>query len=104
MSFFTRKPTNTERQYPQGEIAITDGDVRRRLDFLKVTPTDLGVIRVWEEACRMACDPMIDEFYKHIAGTRETQAIIDKHTSVDRQRPLITRYVLAMFSGRLDDK
>jgi len=104
MSFFTRKPTSTERQYPQGEIAITDGDVRRRLDFLQVTPTDLGVIRVWEEACKAACDRMIDEFYKHIAGTRETQAIIDKHTSVDRQRPLVTRYVLAMFSGRLDDK
>jgi methyl-accepting chemotaxis protein len=103
MSFFTRKPTNAERLYPMGEIAITDGDVRRRLEFLQVTPTDLGVIRVWEEACKAACNPMIDEFYKHIAGTKETQAIIDRHTSVDRQRPLVTRYVLAMFSGKLDD-
>ncbi|MBL0937998.1 MAG: hypothetical protein IBJ03_03830 [Gemmatimonadaceae bacterium] len=104
MSFFRRSTDRAERSYPAGEVVVTDSDVRRRLDFLQVTPTDLGVIQVWESTCKAACDTMIDAFYRHIGGTRETQGIIDRHTTVDRQRPLVTRYVLAMFTGKIDDK
>lgn len=101
-SRFKGKPP-AERAYPVGQLTVTDPDIRRRIDFLRVTAADLGVIRAWEEACRAACDPMIDEFYQFIARTRDTQAIIEQHTTVDRQRPLVTRYVLGMFSGVLDD-
>jgi methyl-accepting chemotaxis protein len=101
---FGRKAPAAERAYPDGQLAVTDPEVRKRLDFLQVTPKDLGVIQVWESTCKAACDPMIDEFYKHISKTRETQAIIEKHTSVERQRPLVTRYLLAMFTGTIDDK
>lgn len=93
----------TRPAFAPGEIDVTDPKVRERLAFLQVTTRDLGVIRVWESVCRNACDPMIDAFYGHIAGTRETQAIVEKHTTVERQRPLVTKYVLAMFSGRIDD-
>lgn len=101
---FGRSIPPAERTYADGHIAVTDPEVRTRLDFLQVTAQDLGVIRTWESQCKAACDPMIDAFYKHIARTRETQAIIEKHTSVDRQRPLVTRYVLAMFTGTIDDQ
>ena len=104
LKFFGRTPAPaTERTYSPGSISVTDPDVRTRLEFLQVTAHDLGVIRSWESVCKAACDGMIDEFYKHINHTPETQAIIAKHTSVDRQRPLVTRYVLAMFTGSIDD-
>jgi methyl-accepting chemotaxis protein len=101
---FTRKTEPAERSYPAGRLAVTDPDVRKRFDFLQVTPTDLGVIQSWEPQCRAACDAMIDDFYAHIAKTREVQSIIEKHTSVERQRPLVTRYLLAMFTGTIDDQ
>ena len=104
LNLFGRKPTTVERSYPKGNVAVTDPDVRRRLDFLQVTADDLGVIQSWESVCKAACNPMIDDFYGHISRTRETQAIIDKHTTVERQRPMVTRYVLAMFTGTMDDK
>jgi methyl-accepting chemotaxis protein len=101
-AMFGRKP-QAERAHTAGQLTVTDAAVRTRIDFLHVTADDLGVIRAWEAECKAACDAMIDEFYAHIAKTRETAAIIAKHTTVDRQRPLVTRYVLGMFSGSLDD-
>ena len=104
MSWFRSAATkNAERSYPLGRIDVSDPDVLQRLAFLKLTNADLGVVQTWEPVCRAACNAMIDDFYAHIAGTRATQAILDRHTSVDRQRPLITRYLLAMFGGVVDD-
>jgi methyl-accepting chemotaxis protein len=101
--FRRQRAEDAERAYLPGAITVTDPDVQARVRFLQVTAADLGVIRSWEPVCRNACDPMIDAFYRHIAQTRETQAIVDRHTTVDRQRPLVTKYVLAMFGGMIDD-
>jgi methyl-accepting chemotaxis protein len=92
-----------ERSYPRGTITVTDPDVKRRLAFLQITEDDLGVIRVWETVCRDAAPAMIDAFYGHILQTRETAAILNAHSTVDRQRPLVTRYLMGMFTGSLDD-
>ncbi|MEN9509532.1 MAG: hypothetical protein RLZZ621_2095, partial [Gemmatimonadota bacterium] len=105
LSFLSgKKSVPVERAYPDGRITVSDPDIRKRIDFLQVSTKDLGVIQVWEQACKGACDPMVDDFYAYISRTREVQAIIEKHTSVERQRPLVTRYLLAMFSGHIDDK
>ena len=94
---------SVEREYPRGIITVTDPEVRKRLSFLQITEDDLGVIRVWESVCRAAANPMIDAFYGHILGTDETAEILRKHSTVERQRPLVTRYLMGMFTGSLDD-
>ena len=93
-----------ERSYGRGSIEVSDAGVGERLRFLGVTEEELGVMMAWQGPCRAACDAMIDAFYAHIARSPEPQAIIERHTTVERQRPLVTRYVLAMFSGRIDDE
>ncbi|MCU0636172.1 MAG: methyl-accepting chemotaxis protein [Gemmatimonadaceae bacterium] len=93
-----------DRAWRTGRINVTDQEVLTRLRFLGVTEQDLGVIATFEDACRARCDAMVDAFYAHIFAERTTKAIIDKHTSVERQRPLVTRYVLGMFTGTIDDE
>ncbi len=101
---FGSTPTRpAERTYAPGQIAILDPDVTTRLRFLGLSERDLGVIAVWKDACRAACDPMIDAFYGKIQRESETRAILEKHSTVERQRPMVTRYVMTMFDGRLDD-
>jgi methyl-accepting chemotaxis protein len=100
---FRRRAEPAERTYPAGRIQLSDPAVRSRVAFLGVTPEDLRVIAAWRAACRAACDPMIDAFYAKIAGERETSAVLTTHSTVDRQRPLVTRYVMQMFDGALDD-
>jgi methyl-accepting chemotaxis protein len=46
---------------------------------------------------------MVDEFYRHIEGNATVARVLRQHTTVERQRPLLTGYVLAMFAGRIDD-
>ena len=86
-----------------GVIAVSDPAVRTRIDFLGLTACDLGVVARWAEVCRSKIDRLVDEFYAHIAGQRTTQQVLATHSSVERQRPMLKRYVLAMFTGLIDD-
>lgn len=103
--WFSRAPRGApERQYPTGSITISAADTRRRVEFLQLTENDLGVIQAWSDICLAACDPMIDAFYAHILRTPETAAILKAHSTVERQRPLVTRYLAQMFTGSLTDQ
>jgi len=93
-----------QRSYRNGEINVSDGEIRDRIRFQGLTEEDLGVIATWDRAFQGAADQLIDLFYEHIFGNSDTRAIVEKHTTVERQRPLVTRYVQSMFSGRVDDQ
>lgn len=99
MSIFTRN----KRSSKHGEIVVSDPEVREKIYFQGLTEEDLSVIAAWEDACKGTIDHLITEFYDHILANPTTRAVIEKHTTVERQRPLVTRYVLTMFSGRIDD-
>jgi methyl-accepting chemotaxis protein len=103
-SWFKQVPrAEVERAYGRGVIQLADPAVRERVAFLQLTDVDLGVIQAWRGVCMDACDPMIDDFYAHILRTRATATILRTHSSVDRQRPLVTRYLQQMFTGQIDD-
>ncbi len=91
------------RKVAPGQIAVTDPAVRKRIDFNQLTTDDLGLIAAFGAECRAALNPLIDDFYAHIGGNSEAQAIIDAHTTVERQRPRIIRYLETMLTGRIDD-
>ncbi len=98
-----KSASKTPRQYAPGALSVTDAGVRERIAFLGLTTNDLGVIAAWKSACEGSSDTMVDEFYAHILGTATTKGILDKHSTIERQRPMLTRYVLTMFSGVIDD-
>jgi methyl-accepting chemotaxis protein len=87
-----------------GTITVTDPHTLTRLGFLGVTPRDVGIVAAWQAVCARATDAMVDAFYAKITAQRETNAILQEHTTIARQRPLVTRYVMQMFGGRLDDE
>ncbi|MCU0623071.1 MAG: methyl-accepting chemotaxis protein [Gemmatimonadaceae bacterium] len=103
MRFFRRPDAVADRVFPAGRIAVTDPSVRTRLDFLGLTPEDLGTVRGWQAQCMAASPAMIEAFYAKIMGQSETRAIIDKHTTLERQRPMVTRYLQTMLAGEIDD-
>ncbi len=87
----------------KGCLAITDPGLRRQLEFMNLTEEDLGLIAEFEPVARACSDRMVDEFYDHILRHRTTREILERHTTVERQRPRLTAYVLTMFGGRIDD-
>lgn len=94
----------TSRRYESGQINVSNTVIRERLRFLKVTEEDLGVIAAWGDVCKNSLNNLIDKFYEHILGFGETRQVLLKHSSVERQRPMLTRYILTMFAGRIDDE
>jgi methyl-accepting chemotaxis protein len=98
-----RRNTRQQRAGRQGEIVVSDPETRARLHFQGLTEEDLGIIAEWEEVCRGVIDRLIDAFYERMLSHETTRAILEQHSSVERQRPLLTQYILTMFSGRIDD-
>ncbi|MCA0376436.1 MAG: methyl-accepting chemotaxis protein [Gemmatimonadetes bacterium] len=96
-------PVDAPLTVTPGKIAVTDASVRDRVAFMGLTEQDLGVVRHWRATCMVACDAMVDAFYAKIMGQRDTKAIITEHTTIERQRPMITRYLQTMLDGVVDD-
>ena len=89
--------------YPTGKITILDSTLRTKLQFSGVTEVELGIVQYWQATCVAAMEPLVDHFYQYILGSREAKAVIDTHTTVSRQRPLVARYIATFFDGVIDD-
>lgn len=92
------------RSYEPGRISVTNPDVQSKIRFHGLTEDDLGVIKAWQDACRGALDRMVDSFYKHVMANPEPTKILNQHTTIERQRPMLSRYILTMFEGQIDDQ
>jgi methyl-accepting chemotaxis protein len=86
-----------------GEIQITDREADARLRFLGLTVADLGVVTRWKATCEARAPEMVEDFYRHIMSESRTADIIKTHTTVERQKPMVTRYLATMLTGRIDD-
>ena len=86
-----------------GRIEVTDAAVGKRLDFIGLRESDLGVVAAWEPECMAHLDRLIDRFYAHVLGHAETKAVLARHTTVERQRAVLGPYLATMFSGVIDD-
>ncbi len=92
------------KSIPNGKIQVSDPEIMRRLRFQALTEEDLGVLASWKEACEGISDHLADRFYEHIKSNPATQGILDKYTTMAKQRPMMTKYVMSFFSGKIDDE
>ncbi len=92
-----------KRVYPPGKIMVSDTDIREEIAFLGLSEHDLGVVSAWKDVALENMEELIDAFYGHVQNFPGTRNILNKHSSVERQRPLLTRYVQTLFSGIIDD-
>ncbi|MBL4634247.1 MAG: hypothetical protein JKY56_10255, partial [Kofleriaceae bacterium] len=86
-----------------GKIQVTSALVREQLAFQGLTERDLGVILTWADVCLGAMPELVVTFYKHITTNHNTLGIINKHTTVEKQKPLIIKYLKTLFKGLIDD-
>lgn len=95
--------TTSRRTAARGVINVSDPAVATRIRFMGLTEEDLGVVASWREACEDGLEELVDRFYAHILANPDTKSIIDANTTVARQRPILTRYIQTLFTGRIDD-
>ncbi len=87
-----------------GILDIKDREADARLRFLGLTAQDLGVIARWKAACEARAPEMLEDFYRHIMSESRTADIIRLHTTVERQKPMVTRYLATMLAGQVNDE
>lgn len=86
-----------------GTIQISDAKIAEQIRFVQLSEADLGVVATYHAEMAAALDPMVDAFYAHIGRFEEVGQIVAKHTTVERQRGPLSKYVASLFSGRVDD-
>lgn len=86
-----------------GTIAVTDDAIIRRINFLRLHQDDLATINGWSHVVEPAIADLVDSFYVRVMAEPETRTILLEHSSVERQRPMITRYVHSLIAGVIDD-
>jgi len=91
------------KSYTSGRISVSDASVRDRLAFNGLTEEDLGVLAAWKEECLDNLERLVDRFYEHISNNMEARAVLDEHTTVEKQRPRLTQYLQTFFNGQIDD-
>jgi heam-based aerotactic trancducer len=92
-----------KRHYPKGTIAVTDPSRAVLIGYASLTEDKLGVLKAWEQEAIGAADYLVDKFYGHLTQFSHTKAILNAHTTIKRQTPMLTGYFAAMFSGVVDD-
>ncbi len=100
----TSPPKRKKRAYGKGVISVSDSKDREKINFLGLTEDDLGIIKSWQDICLEVSDELVDQFYDHVKKYAVTLNILNEHSSVERQRPMLTRYIKTFFDGKIDDK
>ncbi|HRH45582.1 MAG TPA: methyl-accepting chemotaxis protein [Pyrinomonadaceae bacterium] len=92
------------RSHQPGTISVSNPQVRTKIQFHGLTENDLGIIKSWSDICRSSLDRLVDTFYAHVLNSPETSGVLRQHSSVERQRPMLSRYILTLFDGKIDDE
>jgi len=99
MNLFQRK----DRSYSTGTLHIGDSAIAERISFLGLTADDLGVVASWASECRQALPVVSERFYAAITRSAGARGVLEKHSSIAKQRPAMERYLSSLFDGKIDD-
>ncbi len=91
------------RSVAVGKIQITSAFMREQIAFQRLTERDLGLVKTWADVCLATMPQLVTIFYQHISANHHTMAIIKEHTTVERQKPLVIKYLETLFTGVIDD-
>lgn len=98
-----KKSNSTQRSIPPGSIDVQDAESRQKISFTGLTEQDLGIVKYWGDRILPRLNEAIDAFYDNIARHSYAKAILEKFSTIERQKPMLSAHLKSMLSGRIDD-
>ena len=92
-----------KRRPTQGSITSSDREMLDKIRFQGLTEGDLGLVAAWADVIRPTLDALTEDFFKKAFAHPVTSGIFTAHTTVEKQRPFLNRYLATMLDGRIDD-
>ena len=87
------------------ELQVPDhATLSRQLALIQLTSEDLAIAKAIQPIIVEHLDEIVDAFYSGIASEELLMQIIEKHSSIERQKLTLNRHIREMFSGRVDEE
>ncbi len=85
-----------------GTVSIGDPAMADTATYCGVDAHTVGVLAAWADDADAVVGAISQAFYDHLLAS-DVNGILDEHSSVARQRPLLEGYVRSLFTGVVDD-
>ncbi|WP_438434488.1 protoglobin domain-containing protein [Gorillibacterium sp. sgz500922] len=79
-----------------------DGDVKERLEMIKLTEQDMAVLRTIKPLMEPHLQAVVDDYYDSLVKVSKLKAIIYLHSSVERLKGTMRRHLMEILDGRID--
>ena len=105
LKLFSRRGAGTPTSIPPsgGGVKVSDPELAASIRFQGLTDGDLETVKYWMGRSKGWLERVVERFYAHVTGNGTTRGILTTHSSVERQRPMLTRYLETLASGVIDD-
>ena len=87
-------------------VAITvksNGDVSKVLKMTRFTTYDLSAIQLFQPYIKNNIDKIVENFYSNLAYESSLIKIIQDNSTVDRLKKALTKHLIQLFSGKIDE-
>ncbi|MGM9950516.1 MAG: protoglobin domain-containing protein [Lysinibacillus sp.] len=76
--------------------------VKRQLDMLELTETDLKYLQAFQPYVKENIDGLVDGFYRALATEPALLKIIEDHSTIERLKVTLRNHIYEMFGGIID--
>ncbi|KEF36572.1 methyl-accepting chemotaxis protein [Schinkia azotoformans MEV2011] len=84
-------------------INISDIEIKKQMDLIHLDVNHLKLIKALQPLIKKNIDIIIDSFYDSILTVEDLKQIIEKHSTIEHLKNTLEKYLIQMFSGRIDD-
>ncbi|RYM06045.1 hypothetical protein EWH99_04110 [Sporolactobacillus sp. THM7-7] len=109
MIFATRKQPeksifqDVQRDVPSRRLAVSDKTINRQIQMLHLTDRDLACLVCLKPIVEANIRQVVDSFYQVIGQNETLAAIVEKNSSIPRLKKTLTRHIIEMFTGKIDN-
>lgn len=77
--------------------------IRKQIDMLNLTEQDLQYLKAFKPYVEDSINRIVDRFYDMLGTERSLTDIINKHSSVEKLKVTLSRHIIEMFNGIIDE-
>lgn len=80
------------------------GELNEQMKMIDLTESDLNLLRRVKPIVEQNIDYITDQFYNSVLGVNKLEAIILKHSSIERLKTTLREHIIEIFDGKVDDE
>ena len=79
-------------------------ELNEQMRMIDLTESDLNLLRRVKPSVEQNIDYITDQFYNSVLGVDKLEAIILKHSSIERLKTTLREHIIEIFDGKVDDE